>query len=384
MINGQLERDTAADASARAVALAVLRFGPLSRAELARRLGLSTASLTRLTRPMIDRGLLIEQAASPSRAGRPSLPLEIATDWARFIGIKITVDTIYAVVCDLGGGVLDRRERPVDSPEVSAVTAILVEMAEELRAEHKGVAAVGIALGGTVLDHRLVREVTLLGWEDVDLADQLQTRLELPISVDNDVRALTQAEHWFGAGRGCSSLVVITVGLGVGCGIIVHDQLLHGAHGPSARIDHWPLDPDGPRCHRGHHGCADATLTTGAISSQASERLGRPVSLEQCIGLAAAGDPTAISIIEHAADLLGLLVARVADVIGPERILLTGDGLDFVRQAEPVMRSSFARQRSHLATGDDLRIGGSDFYDWARGAAAVAIRDYVIDELEVT
>ena len=376
----------AADASARSVALAVLRSGPVSRADLARRLGLSTASLTRLTRPMISSGLLVErQPEGGNRAGRPSTPLDIDAGQAHFLGIKITWDVIYTVVCDLKGAVISRTSATVTDTSADAVVAQTVAIIDEHRRSWPSVTGVGIGIGGTVEGHRRVRRVPALGWTgEFDLADRLSTAVGLPVSVDNDVRALTQGEHWFGAGRECSSLAVITIGVGVGCALVIDDQLYEGRRGLAAKVDHWALDPEGPACPRGHRGCAHQLLASGQVSARASEALGRPVSFEECMRLAAGGEPVAEEIVQHAAACLGLLVSRVADMIAPERVLVTGDGIELAMLGEDRMRTALVANRSTLADADDVRLVRSDFYAWARGAAAIAIRRHMLTELPVT
>lgn len=375
----------AADASARSVAIAVLRSGPVSRADLARRLGLSTASLTRLTRPMINSGLLVEQQPeTASRTGRPSRPLDIDVGYAYFLGIKITWDVVYVTVCDLKGRVVASDWRPVADTASDAIIELILLIIAEQRRVWKRIAGIGVGIGGTVEGHRLVRRVPALGWTtEQDLAGRLTGPVGLPVSVDNDVRALTQGELWFGDGRDCSSLVMITVGVGVGCAVVIDDHLYEGRRGLAGLVDHQTLDPDGPECPRGHRGCADVLLTSGRIAALAGARLGRTVTFEQCLGLAAAGDPIAEEIIQNAAEHLGLLVARVADLIAPERILLTGDGIGLAIQGEPTLRAALARHRSAIADGEDVRILRSDFYAWARGAAAVAIRRHMETEVPV-
>lgn len=379
-------RSSAADASARAVALAVLRSGPVSRAELARRLGLSTASLTRLTRPMISSGLLVEQEPEAGAgSGRPSRPLDVDVGHAHFLGIKITWDVIYVAVCDLKGRVVAADRSPVADTSPDAIIDLVLMIIEEQRRAWPRIAGVGVGIGGTVEGHRLVRRVPALGWTtEQDLAGRLAGPVGLPVSVDNDVRALTQGELWFGDGRDCTSLVMITVGVGVGCAVVIDDQLYEGRRGLAALVDHWTLDPDGPECPRGHRGCADVLLASGRIARSASTRLGRAVTFEQCLGLAAAGDPVAAEIVQNAAEHLGLLVARVADLVAPERILLTGDGIDLAIQGEQRLRAALARHRSAIADADDIRILRSDFYAWARGAAAVAIRRHMETDVAVT
>ncbi|QDP96210.1 ROK family protein [Microlunatus elymi] len=375
-----------ADASARSVALAVLRSGPVSRAELSRQLGLSTASLTRLTRPMLTSGLLIERRAELiSRTGRPSRPLDVDAGHANFLGIKLTGSVAYAVVCDLKGVELARDERPIADPSPAAVVALVNSITESQRIDWPRLAGIGISLGGTVEGRRMVRRAPFLGWRDVALTDALSTEVDLPVSLDNDLRALAQAEHWFGAGRGCRSLLVITVGVGVGAAAVVHDQLLEGRGGLATLVGHWILDPDGPPCRDvDHRGCASAILTSGAIAEQATSGLHRPVSFEQCVGLAVAGDPVAGRVISYAADRLGFLTARLADVFAPERIVITGDGLDYVVAAEDDFRQALQENRSTEADPDDVRIAPGDFFNWARGAASIAIRDYVLTDLPVT
>lgn len=386
MINGLEGSVAAADASARSVALAVLRSGPVSRADLARQLRLSTASLTRLTRPMIGRGLLVEgEPEGGHRAGRPSRPLDIGAGHAHFLGIKITLDVIYAVVCDLKGRVVASDNVGVEDTSTEAIITLTVAITGKLRRSWPGIVGVGVGIGGTVERHRLVRRVGALGWDgELDLAERLTREIELPVSVDNDVRALTQAEHWFGEGRGCSSLVMITIGVGVGCALVIGDQLYEGRRGLAAKTDHWTLDPQGPLCPRGHRGCADVLLSSGRISELASSLMGRPMSFDDCLEAAAAGDPIATDIVCNAAEHLGLLVARIADVLAPERILLTGDGIGLAMMAEERMRSALAANRSILADADDVRLLHSDFYAWARGAATVAIRRYMLADLPVS
>jgi len=386
MTDGVERSSAAADGSARSVALAVLRSGPVSRADLARRIGLSTASLTRLTRPMISNGLLVEcRPEGGHRTGRPSTPLDVDPDHAHFLGIKITWDVVYAVVCDLKGRVVDRTREPVTDPAPDAVIDLMLMIIDRHRRDWPRIAGIGIGIGGTVEGHRMVQRVQALGWNsELDLAQRLADRVSLPVSVDNDVRALSQAELWFGEGRDCSSLVMITVGVGVGCALVIDDHLYEGRRGLAAKVDHWPLDPAGPECPRGHRGCADVLLTSGRISRLASDRLGREVTFEECLDLARAGDPNAADIVRHAAGCLGILVARLADVIAPERVLITGDGIDVALQGEDRFRDELVRNRSTLADPDDVRLLRSDFYSWARGAAAVAIRRYMLVDLPVT
>lgn len=372
------------EGSAQAVVLEVLRHGPISRADLARRLGLSSPSLTRLTKPLLRAGLVRERAAELlSATGRPSLPLEVVGEDAYFVGVKIVRDAVFSVLTDFGGDVVLQRRTPFADPDLGGVLDLVVTEVAALRASGHPVRAVGIAIGGMVADQTSVWEVPALGWGEVDLGALLAPRIGLPVTVENDVKAFTQAEHWFGAGRGLSSFAVVTVGLGVGCGFVLDDQLVTGHRGLAGQLDHWPLDPQGPLCRCGRHGCAEVLLSSGWIARRAGEALGREVTFEETLALATAGDPLVTPVVREVAYQLGRFTALVANFVGPERILLSGDGIGSALLAPDEVRRGLRELRDvtalgHTSTDDDLVMEEFEFFTWARGAAAVAIRSHVL------
>ena len=121
----------------------------------------------------------------------------------------------------------------------------------------------------------------------------IRDRTGLPAVVENDVRALTAAEHWFGAAAGCSDFVLVTIGVGVACGIVVDDRLIDGANGGSGQVGHLPVTEWGPLCERGHRGCVRSYLSSTAIVGQVSAALGRQVDYDEVLPLAGDGNPVA-------------------------------------------------------------------------------------------
>lgn len=367
------------DKTAQHVAVAVLRHGPIARAELARRLGLSSPTLTRLTKELIKARLVREGPAEQrAAAGRPSLPLEINGDAAHFVGIKIIAGAVYAVVTDLAGEVITRRRISTRARIPGTFLNRVAELIEELRNADPRIAGVGVGIGGSVSDGSTVRHAYFLGWGDVDVGAILAAAVGLPVTVHNDVKALTLAQHWFGAGRDCHSLAVITLGVGFGCALVINDSLITGDRGISGEVGHWQLAPDGPECDHGHRGCASVMLTSGGLARLASGTVGAPLDYPECLRLARDGDPAVRVVFETSAYHLGQLCARIADLIAPERLVLCGDGIDFAILTEDVVRRGLADHRSALAEPDDLIMERLDFHDWARGGAALAIRHYLL------
>ncbi len=370
------------DGSLRAVAVEVLRHGPLPRAQLARRLGLSPGSLTRLTRPLLEDGLLVEGGPElQARTGRPSVPLDVRPTRARFVGITITADEATAVVTDLRARVLDELAMPLPGRSPDAVAACVHHLCARFGAEHGQVEGLGVSVGGLVSGHRDVVVAPFLGWhEPVALAERLAAATGVPASVDNDVRALAAAEHWFGAGRGLHSFALVTLGAGVGASLVVHDDQVCGARGLGGAVGHLPLvSGDHPAaaggpCELGHRGCAQAVLGTAGLTAAAAARLGYPVTYDE---LLTAGDAATRDVLDAAAAALAVLVGAVVGLADPEVVLVSGAGAALADAARPALEAGLGVGRRPQAPAVPVRVAPCDDTDWARGAAVVAVQDHV-------
>ncbi|MBW0106735.1 ROK family transcriptional regulator, partial [Pseudonocardia sp. KRD291] len=361
------------DGSLLAVAVEVLRHGPLPRAELSRRLGLSPGSLTRLTRPLLDDGLLVEGGPQRRRStGRPSVPLDVRPTRARFAGVTITADELFAVVTDLRAEVLDRRTVALPGRSPDEVVRAVADLVHALARVHGPLAGAGVGIGGLVTEHRDVVVAPLHGWEAaVPLAALLTTATGVPVSVDNDVRALTAAEHWFGQGRGLHSFALVTIGADVGCGLVVHDRQICGARGLGGAVGHQPLVPAAPGgpCGLGHAGCAQALLGSGGLSAAAAAHLGRPVTRDELFELAGAGDARARSVLDAAARGLALLIVGLTGALDPELVLVSGQSAELLAISRAAFDAETARHGRPGFAPVPVRVAAFGHTDRARGAA---------------
>lgn len=367
-------------APASELAREVLIHGPILRSELSQRLGLSLATLTRLTKPLLDRGLLIEVAERQDGIiGRPAKPLDVHAGARQFLGIKLTGDAAVAVTTDLRATEGQRAERPLPSHDLEDVIDVIVGLAADL-ANEQPFAAVGISVGGRVSGRRVIDRAPFLGWRSVDLGSAVEQRLGVPVTVENDVVALTAAEHWFGRGRGLANFAVITVGAGVGYGLVIHDQVVNTADTGLGLGAHFPLDPSGPLCSLGHRGCSNAMLTIPSIRTQVEVGAGRPVTYDEVLQLARDGDPVAREVTRAAGSALGRLIAAVANLAMVEHVVLAGEGIGVLSVARSDVMSSMLADRDREAGVIGLLVDDSGFTSWARGAAAIAIQA-TLDEL---
>ncbi|UUU26750.1 ROK family transcriptional regulator [Streptomyces sp. DSM 40750] len=371
----------------RAVAIEVLVHGPLSRTELARRLGLSAGSLTRLTKPLIESGLLVETAEGAAlpeaRQGRPSQPLDIVAESRSFIGFKITDDMVYGVVTTLRSEIVTRYDRPLATHEPEQVADLLADMAGELARTHPSLAGIGIGVGGLVRQRAVVGESPFLSWRDVPLAELVEERTGLPVVVENDVAALVEAEAWFGAGRGLDRFVVLTIGAGIGYGLVLGGKRVAHAEEDRGFGRHWIVDPGGPLTPDGERGSAVSLLSIPSIRYQIQAATGREVSYEEVLAGAAEGEPMCARVIGEAGRALGTLVAQISNFVMPQKILLAGEGVGLMGVAGKAVDEAVRAHRHPLAVPVPLETKVSDFHDWARGAAVLAIQVLVLGTVEV-
>jgi predicted NBD/HSP70 family sugar kinase len=370
------------------VALEILLDGPLSRAELSRRLGLSPGSLTRIAKPMVKSGLLVEVSAGPTdpRVGRPSQPLDIDPTTHHFAGVKLTADAAVGVLTTLRSEVIATEERPLPDHTPQVVADLVVDLAQSLAqslarstaAEVPAITGIGVSLGGHVARDGKVLLGNFLDWTDVPFQQLVAARSGTQVVVANDVTAVTEAIHWFGAGRGVSRFCLITIGAGVGYGLVVHDKLVDTTDTGLGLIGHFLLDPEGPLCPLGHRGCAEAMLTTAAITSQISAALGRPVEYDECLDLAKNGEPEALRVVATSGRALGRLIAAATNFTMPELVVLAGEGVQLAAVAHEDVLAGLRADRDPAALVPTLLLEDPTFTQWARGAAVIAIQTFVL------
>ncbi|MBK6009548.1 ROK family transcriptional regulator [Streptomyces sp. MBT53] len=363
----------------------VLSHGPLTRLEVARRAGLSAAAVTKAVRPLIEAGYLAEGADedAPPALGRPANLVRVDGGRALFIGVKVTGDEIIGVLTDLCCRIRVARHVPLTDREPRSVLASIADLAQELRteADELGIQVVGLGLavsGDVDRGEGVVRYSPFLEWRDVPLAELAAMTTGLPVTVDNDVRALTVAEQWFGAGAGLTDFAVVTVGAGIGCGLVVHGRVVAGAHGVAGEIGHVVVDPAGPRCHCGNRGCVEAIAGDAAIVARVREVTGVQVAdTSEAVALAHRGDAGAREVYARAGEAIGRGIATVANLLGPERVIISGEGLAAYDLFAEQIRDSFAEAAFGSAARCDVRTRPLPFDEWARGAAATAIQSFI-------
>ena len=363
--------------------LALISTGPMGRGDLAERLGLSAATTTRTVRPLIEAGLIEEQPpAEVAGPGRPTRLLAVVPSCATVAGIKLTDDRLYAVLTDPLGQVLVRDSQPLPQTDVRSVTALIASVVAQLaRRCGRRPDAIGISLGAAVVGRRTVVVASFLGWRDVPLAAMVAEATGLPCVAANDVRAFAYAEAWFGAGREKDPFALVTLGAGIGCGIVVAGEVVSGAQGAAGSVGHLPVDPSGPSCEIGHPGCARALASTSGILRAASEHLGCEVeelSLDLLLSPDMRGNRGVDGVLRRAALAVGRVVGTLIAYVDPELVVVSGEGVAVVEAYREVFEAEVGGLRHWAAAPVPVLLRPFEFDEWARGAAALALEQWTV------
>ncbi|TCO46100.1 putative NBD/HSP70 family sugar kinase [Kribbella antiqua] len=369
----------------------ILTQGPIPRVEIARRTGLSQAAVTKAVAPLIEAGFVTDQPSTPIEAenqlgiGRPVSPLTVVANSVSVIGLKVTPTALIGVTTDFTAGIQTVRHQRLDDTSPDSVIERLSDLAKELISSLKTAGpliGVGVAVSGDVDGrHGVVRDSPFMGWRDVPVAELLGKRLKVPVVVTNDVRALTVAEHWFGVGVDADSFAVVTIGSGIGCGLYINGEVVSGAYGVSGELGHLPLAPGKLVCTCGRRGCVETVASSDAILARTRETTGRAdLDLAGAIELAHAGDKHAREAFNRAGEVIGSALAAMVNLVGPELVVIAGEGVAEYDLYEERMRQAFADHAFGAAGACRLMLRSHTFDNWARGAAATVIRSYVRGE----
>lgn len=383
---------------ARSIVRALLLGGPRSRTDLAAQLSLSAGSLTRLSKPLIESGIINEQPTTehPAAIGRPSVPLAFNHTKYRFIGIKLTKTHAYAARTLADARIEELLTRELDSTSVDHCLAVITELTAELTNNCAVTPyALGITLGGHVTNYSHVTHADHLEWNDIPLADLAQQATGLPTVVANDIEAHTEATHWFGEGVGTNTFALFTLGAGIGYGLITHGQVVTNSEAGYSLLSHFPLESKQLHTYEqalgapqtgqrvfdsecGHYACATSLLTLAELERRATRVLNRPVTFDQLIQLAAAGDPTAKQIVDASGYALGTMFAAIANLTLPQRIVVGGEACELARTANAAVQQGLHDHRDTRTTDPEIRLQDPDLALWTRGAAVVAMHNTLV------
>jgi len=355
---------------------AIATYGPVSRAQLARDLGLSGPTLTQATKYLFDRGLVMEVEQSPSTGGRPATLLGLVANAGQVLGVKLAEDHAVGICVNLQSEILWSFEEPFSSrgdDAVKELTQLLRKQTKRIKGQLLGI---GIGIPGVVspLDSSTA-DSTMLGWNRVNVGKQISDELNTPVLLENDVNTLAITESLYGHGRDVSNFLTITLGRGIGMGLVINGELFTGSYG-AGEFGHVTAVSGGPECECGKYGCLEAFASSPAIHAAAvtAGYISRSTSMSKLWEVARKDKKIANELFKKPAELLAIALANVINVFGPELIFISGEGVEGWDLWEDTFKKSLYANVVSTMNKFDIEVDPWDDAKWALGATAIVLQ----------
>ncbi|MBJ6362826.1 ROK family protein [Paenibacillus sp. GCM10012307] len=359
---------------------AVMKQAPLSRAAISERTGLNKATVSNLVQDLIDRDLVVEIGTGQSSGGRRPVMLLFNSKAGYALGIDLGVNYIRGVLTDLSGEIVNEAEISLEATELDYVLERLYACTGQLLASAPespyGVIGIGMGVPGIVNDTGSILFAPNLEWTQVKLGDLLEERFGLPVFIDNEANAGAKGEQRFGAGRGIANQIYVSVGIGIGTGIILNKELYQGASGFSGELGHLSIDLEGMPCRCGNNGCWELYASENALLGQA-RKLGFG-SLSSLLHAADEGHDAAIKLFHNIGYYLGVGVANIINVFNPE-VVLIGNRMSRARRwiEAALLETVGSRTLSYHYSNMRILFAELGEHSAVRGAAYFAISEFL-------
>ncbi|MFF2483406.1 ROK family protein [Paenibacillus sp. NPDC058071] len=303
---------------------AVLKNAPLSRAQISELTGLNKATVSSLVQDLIDNHLVLEIGPGQSSGGRKPVMLLFNGKAGHAVGIDLGVNYIRGVLTDLEGNVISETQLTLKKQQQEFTLEQLNQCIERLIADAPpspyGIVGIGAGVPGIVDDKGTMLFAPNLKWGKVELQRLLEERFGVSVTIDNEANAGAQGEQKYGAGRGVANQIYVSVGIGIGTGIILNKELYKGASGFSGELGHLSIEFNGKPCSCGNEGCWELYASENALLERA-EKLGFD-SLDELLQAAEDGNEEVRALFRSIGEYLGAGISSIVNIFNPEVVII--------------------------------------------------------------
>jgi predicted NBD/HSP70 family sugar kinase len=381
--------DVARDINRRIVLNLVRKHQPVSRAGLARHSGLQRSTVSAIAEQLLAEQWLTECAIGEVSRGRKPTYLNLNGKRAGVIGVDIRPVTTNLAIAGIDTHFVAQESMTTGDDPVEFVSRLTRRICELMKAHPKiAYEGIGISLPGRVNStSQQLAFAPNLGWTGLDLKTPLERATGLPVELENAANACALAEFWYGRhAEGGRNLIAITVSEGIGVGMIVNGQLVHGSTGMAGEFGHVTIDAQGPLCRCGNHGCWEMLASNSAAvryySENGASRKSKPannpadaLAFGDLLRLAGQGDVKACWALDRMAHHLGNGISMLVNGLAPEAILVVGDVTRAWERVGPTI-NNVIKQRSVTRAATRIVPTDPDEQPRLRGTVALVLQKH--------
>ncbi|MDM5285529.1 ROK family transcriptional regulator [Peribacillus frigoritolerans] len=367
--------------------------GPISRADIAKLTKLTPPTVSSFVKELLEAEIVIERNLGESSGGRKPTLLTLSEDMFHVIGMDVGSQNIKTILTSITGKVIKKSIVPLPAQTTNeTLLSLMIDsvsgILDHTKIDEEKIVGIGVGMHGIVdVEEGSSVFAPNLNLQDIPIKRVLEERFNMMVKVENDGRAMSLGELWFGNGAGIDSFVCINVGRGIGAGIIINGKLYHGSHFISGEIGHMIIDIDGPQCTCGNYGCLQTFASGPSIVEWVKKemRLGHSsllttltkgdlekVTGELIYSSALEGDTLCKTALQQAGRYLGVGITNVIHTVNPRRIIIGGG----VSNAGDLIMDNIIQtvnQRALTNPAKQTEIILSKFGDDATAMGAVAL-----------
>lgn len=241
------------------------------------------------------------------------------------IGIDLGGTNLRIALVDSSGKILEKYQKPLEEKTVEAAVYLIETEVQKMLLQNSPPVGIGVGIAGMIdAVSGSVKLAPNLFWKNVQLANLLEEKLSFPVRLINDVRAAARAELLFGSAKSTQNAVFISMGTGIGGGVIAHGILMEGSMGNFGEIGHFIIEKNGRLCTCGSFGCLEAYIGGASLSKIASERYKRSVELKELVLLFRQGEKVACQIVQEAVEAFAAGMQTILYAYNPEKVFFAG------------------------------------------------------------
>lgn len=361
----------------------IVEFGLISRTQLVEESGLAAGSVTKLSRLLIEQGLVHEVAQMESERGRKAVLLAPKVDDIQILAARADRKHLYVGLCDLSGNLLQRDSEPLNATSETDFTEQIVRSLQTFLTQHaalvRNIVGIGVTMPGLVdADQGVVNFMPHVPVNALPLKSIIEENLNLPCYINGFASAMALAEKQIGASFHARNSIFIEVHNGVGAGIILNDDLYSGTG--VGEIGHIQVDPLGKHCICGNYGCLETVVSDGAMSQQFQQLWQRAhpgesidYSVQSIMARAENNEPEALQVVKEASVQIGTAMAMISNLFRPEMVILAGEITKAWSIIEPILEQQLQTKSLQINGIQKVTLSRSELYDspWYSGYALV-------------
>ncbi|MEH7248112.1 ROK family protein [Neobacillus niacini] len=358
--------------------------GPISRAQISKNSGLNKATVSTMAAELIEEQLVYEIGASQSTGGRKPVMLYFNSRAGYSIGVDLGVNYILGVLTDLSGNKIEEEYIPIKEREFNQVVECLTSVIKTLLSKAPesvyGVVGIGIGVPGVVDKEENILFAPNLEWNHVNLKALIEKEFGITTRIENEANSGAHGEQLYGSGKHMSNLIYVSIGIGIGTGIIIENKLYTGFSGISGEMGHITIEANGRKCSCGNRGCWELYASELALlnAARSSIKDSSELTLDYLANEAFKGNPVVLQLLNTIGENIGIGLTNIINTFNPEAIIIGNRIAQFKNWlVNPIDHVLSERLQSFHKAKTEIRFSELGRFSCALGAASFAISAFL-------